>query len=67
MAPSDTPFPVVPLQLLERLKKDFPDKLPLECPTEAQAADLIGQQRVIRKLDAEYRRQQNNILTPQKD
>ena len=64
MATQDRPFPVVPQSLLERLEEVFPDRLPTFLPTDVETARLIGKQDVIRKLRAEYERQQNNILTP---
>jgi hypothetical protein len=50
-------FPTIPLSLLEALENRFPDRLPDHPCTEAQAAELIGQQQVIRILRREYEKQ----------
>ena len=43
-------IPAVPPKLLAKLEESFPDKLPDGLTTEAQIAQLIGQQDVIRLL-----------------
>jgi hypothetical protein len=53
------PFPGVPKALLDELEKIFPDELPKEPIGAESTAFLIGRQAVIRKLRAEYNRQQN--------
>jgi hypothetical protein len=60
------PCPTVPTGLLRWLEAAFPDRLPDRPPSEAEAAELVGQQKVIRKLRAEHERQQNNILNTTK-
>ena len=53
----DRPFPEIPEILLTELAKRFPDRLPDDPDNSTAIAVLIGQQKVIRFLRAEFARQ----------
>lgn len=55
--------PPIPRDLLEYLRGVFPDKLP-ETPSGAPEtlAALVGQQQVIRHLDAQFKLQSRTVI-----
>lgn len=43
--------------LVEWLERHYPDRLPLDLPSEQEVARLVGRQDVVRKLRREYETQ----------
>lgn len=61
-----TPFPVVPLSLVQELEKRFPDTIPLDpqiLGNPVKMGELAGTQVVVRLLRREFEKQN----TPSKD
>ncbi len=50
-------YPTIPANLLEALKERFPDRIPSAPVSQAEMGVLVGEQKVIRALQAEYDRQ----------
>ena len=56
--------PAIPRPLLEYLQKVFPNKLPEYLGPPESMAILIGQQKVINHLLAQFERQSRTVLGP---
>jgi len=58
------PCPAIPRPLLEYLQRIFPDKLPQYLGAPETMAYLIGNQQVIKHLEAQFQLQSKTVLPP---
>lgn len=56
--------PPISKDLVDYLQATFPDKLPERTLPASDMSELIGQQRVIRHLVAQYTKQAKTVLGP---
>ena len=55
-------YPQISIKLIEKLKSDYPDKLPEKNIIEYELGYLIGQQSIIKKLIFEQREQEETYI-----
>jgi len=59
---NDRPFPPIPKMLLEALNERFPERCPDILWEDREVWAKFGERRVVRFLNSEFKRQNENIL-----
>jgi hypothetical protein len=63
----DTPFPSISEHLIKELNIRFPEQCPDASWTERDIWMSVGRRQVVRFLNAEFKRQNDSILTPDEE